>query len=201
MRALSLCALFFSLLIASPLYAQEAKGAVLILLPDDNAQTFELEIKASNGATFKCPQIVSSRNPCRLEGLPPGDVVVFGKIGEKPIKELPLKLSDAGAQVRVKHEGYGVVIVVGVVAALSAATLAFELANQNVAEAIEASVVLAACATYITIDLLRGRDSLIANGKKVKKDGSLRAGLSPVFLEESAPNTNPSIGLGLTFAL
>jgi hypothetical protein len=158
----------------------------------ENVQSFEVEVKSSTGVR-KCEQLVTSRNPCKLENIPAEIVTVVAKIGEKQMKEMQLKVSPVGAEVFIRRDSLSLVIFSGTVAALSAAVLTFEIIEGNVAQIIESSVILGISAGATAYLLLRGRDHLLANGKIIKKDGSLRAMLFPTidpFAEK------PTVGLG-----
>jgi hypothetical protein len=205
-QAILVFMLFFTVSFSPSLSAQETQatsvqeappGAVLILGVTDREQTFQVEVRTASGEVFACPQLVSARRLCRLEGVPPGKVTVQGKIGEKQMKPLSLNLPSVGAEVSLEHKSYGPLITVGVILALSVAALVIEIVDKNVNAIIEDSVVLAGAATVFSIGLIKGRDSLKSNGKDVKKNGTIRASLSPNISKPAEQDAPPSLGLGI----
>jgi hypothetical protein len=201
LRAATLFLFVLSLGFPFALSAQETQpspnGAVLILGAASFDQTFEIEVKTASGQVFSYKEIVSARNTCRLEGLPAGKVTVIGKIGGKKMKELALTLPAVGAEVGIERESYSTIVTLGVFAAIGAAGLAVESIEGNVNGIIESSLLLGAAGTFLVIGLIKGRDTLISNGKSVKKDGTIRADLSPLLLQPGKDSKKASLGLGI----
>jgi hypothetical protein len=170
-------------------------GPTLTISAAERDQTFEVQVKTADGTILPCQELVTARSACKLQGVPAGTVTVLAKIGEKQMKELPLKVSPVGAQVFLQRDSLGLVFFAGTVAALSAATLTFEIIEGNVKQIIESAVVLGVAAGATAFLLARGRDRLIANGKTVKKDGALRAMIHPTLIPTQE---KPTIGVGVT---